>query len=158
MENGQDFHDWEVSVACFSEKLRISPQVVQDESKSHARAPSRIGIFVERIATSILMISGMVPSRVNSPARMSAPHSVSTTPTNGAITSAHGIPILAKTPCSHLTRKEKLLNAFGEKEAADQQANGNHRCWTTRRSDLLIEGHAKTPFRSTSGSVCYALY
>jgi hypothetical protein len=58
----------------------------------------RIGIFVVEMATSMSMIKGTAASRVSRPARTSAPQAISTTPTNGAITSGEGMPILVKRP------------------------------------------------------------
>jgi hypothetical protein len=44
------------------------------------------------------IMSGSVTSLVSNPIRISAPQTVSTTPTNGAMTAGEGMPIFAKRP------------------------------------------------------------
>jgi len=57
-----------------------------------------MGTFVVEIATSILIIMVMAAKRVSSPRRKNTPHTTSQTPTNGAVTSGAGIPILVNRP------------------------------------------------------------
>ncbi len=59
---------------------------------------TRIGIFVEAIATHMSMMSGIAASRVTRPRMRSAPPAISTMPTNGARSSGAGIPILTNRP------------------------------------------------------------
>src|SRR5208282_353230 len=55
-------------------------------------------ILVEYKATAISMRSGTVASRVRKPINNRVPHTISTTPTNGAMTCGHGMPIFTKRP------------------------------------------------------------
>ena len=49
--------------------------------------PEEDGIFVETMATEMLMIMGIAANRVSSPRISSAPQPISNTPTKGAMTS-----------------------------------------------------------------------
>jgi hypothetical protein len=83
----------------------------------------RRGIFVVEIATSISMMRGRVATRVSSPRRIRAPQTISQTPTKGAMTAGAGIPILTKRPTPQLLWKEKLLDAFGEKDRTHHETD-----------------------------------
>src|SRR5580704_964019 len=54
------------------------------------------------------MSSGTVAKRVKNPTNSNVPHTISTTPTNGAMICGEGIPIFAK----HLTPKESWNGNF----------------------------------------------
>src|SRR2546425_334859 len=59
---------------------------------------ANVTILVEYKATAISTRSGTVASRVTRPINSRVPHTISTTPTNGAITCGHGMPIFTKRP------------------------------------------------------------
>jgi hypothetical protein len=75
---------------------------------------------VVEMATSISIIRGIVAIRVNNPMRMSAPKTISQTPTNGAMTAGARNPNLHEASDAKLIWKKKLLYAFGEKDCSPQ--------------------------------------
>jgi hypothetical protein len=69
------------------------------------------------IATIIVMISGIAASRVSRPTMMSAPHTISTTPTNGPITSGNGIPMRVNRPTPRISGKISFWMPSGKNTA-----------------------------------------
>src|ERR1700722_2289854 len=59
---------------------------------------ANVTILVEYKATQMSIKSGTDAKRVRNPTNSNVPHTISTTPTNVAITCGHGIPIFTKRP------------------------------------------------------------
>jgi hypothetical protein len=72
-------------------------QLWQTEAPSYPR-PSQIGSLVEIIATLMSISRGTTASRVRNPRIANKPQTLSTTPTNGAISLGRGIPIEVNRP------------------------------------------------------------
>src|ERR1039457_6690283 len=69
---------------------------------------SHQGILVVAMATLMSMISGIAANRVSNPSRRSAPKTISTTPTKGAITPGAGMPMLVKRPTPRASGKRNF--------------------------------------------------
>jgi hypothetical protein len=86
--------DRSVRASCIM--LQKPERATDGSAKRQKPCPSRIGILVERIATTMLTIRGSVARRVSNPSRISVPPRTSTTPTNGPRTSGAGMPDLGE--------------------------------------------------------------
>src|SRR5580658_2722439 len=122
-------------------------------------------ILVEYKATTISMRSGTVASRVRKPINNRVPHTISTTPTNGAMMCGNGIPIFTKRPTpkesgnknfwmpsdrkTHPTRIRINKTALGVRSAQADACSAGISCLflpLTRNRTTLPSSHAR--FRS----------
>ena len=99
--------------------------------------------MVDTIATIITMMSGIAASLVARPAMISAPQTISTTPTNGPIEIGIGDTDIREPGGAENLRKRQLLNALGEEDdkaykEADQDRPS--RCLGCEKRAAPVEG------------------
>ncbi len=84
-------------------------------------------ILVEHKATAMSMRSGTVASRVRKPISNRVPHTISTTPTNGAMRCGHGMPIFTKRPTPKESGNKNFWMPLGEEDPACKNADQQDR-------------------------------
>ena len=122
----------------------------------HSPFFASVTIFVEYSATQMSISNGIAANFVMSPIKSKVPQTISTTPTNGAMTCGQRMSILTNGPTPQESGKQKFLDSFGQEDPADKYTNQKDRlCCAIRPGCINSERHSDlSPFktRSTHGS------